>query len=172
MIDRRDEIWPNVSSDTFCAGVHALPFLHANARRFGHGCKRLHNRNNTMFAKESPVISTTSGYSTTFYKSRVCTFRPHSWNWRCRARFRPGGLTSQTFHACGSTSLFCACYCHSTAGCLSFHPMAQFVVQPLKGLACSARITPASSPALHCKQCSALTSPAPGLLAHAEVTKI
>ena len=47
-----------------------------------------------------------------------------------------------------------------TAGSLSFGPMAQCVVHALKGLACSARVTPASSPASHCKQCSALTSPA------------
>ncbi len=37
-----------------------------------------------------------------------------------------------------------------TAGYLSFHPMAQCVVHALKGLACGARVTPASS---------ALTSP-------------
>ncbi len=43
-----------------------------------------------------------------------------------------------------------------TAECLSFHPMAQCVVHALKGLACRARVTPASSPASHCKQCSAL----------------
>jgi hypothetical protein len=46
-----------------------------------------------------------------------------------------------------------------TAGYLSFHPMAQCVVHALKGLACRARVTPASLPASHCKQCSALTSP-------------
>jgi hypothetical protein len=39
-----------------------------------------------------------------------------------------------------------------------FGPMAQCVVHALKGLAC--RVTPASSPASHCKQRSALTSPA------------
>jgi hypothetical protein len=60
-------------------------------------------------------------------------------------------------------------------GCLSFHRMAQCDVYALKGLACRARVTPASSPALHCKQCSALMSPslnaaAPGLHALAEVT--
>ena len=43
-----------------------------------------------------------------------------------------------------------------TAGCLSFYPMAQCVVHALKGLACRARVTPASSPVLH---------------AHADVTK-
>ncbi len=51
----------------------------------------------------------------------------------------------------------------STTGCLSFHPMAQCVVHALKGLACRARVTQASSPASHwrhCKQLSALTSPA------------
>ncbi len=46
-----------------------------------------------------------------------------------------------------------------TAGYLSFGPMAQCVVHALKGLACRARFTPASLPASHCKQCSALTSP-------------
>ena len=50
--------------------------------------------------------------------------------------------------------------CH-TAGYLSFGPMAQCVVHALKGLACRAHVTPASSPASHCKQCSALTSPSP-----------
>ena len=39
----------------------------------------------------------------------------------------------------------------------------------LKGLACRVRVTPASSPASHCKQCSALTSPS--LHARAGVTK-
>ncbi len=64
-----------------------------------------------------------------------------------------------------------------TAGCLSFHHMAQCVVHALKGLACRARVTPASSPASHCKQCSALTSlrstraAAQVLIAHADVTK-
>ncbi len=42
---------------------------------------------------------------------------------------------------------------------LSFGPMAQCVVRALKGLAYRARVTPAISPASHCKQCSALTSP-------------
>ncbi len=46
----------------------------------------------------------------------------------------------------------------SRSRCLSFHPVAQ-CVHVLKGLVCHARITPASSPALHCKQCSALASP-------------
>ncbi len=45
-----------------------------------------------------------------------------------------------------------------TTGYLSFGPMAQCVVHALKGLACRARVTPASSPASHYKQCSALTS--------------
>jgi hypothetical protein len=47
-----------------------------------------------------------------------------------------------------------------TAGYLRFHPIAQCAVHALKGLACRARVTPASSPASLCKQCSALTSPA------------
>ncbi len=47
-----------------------------------------------------------------------------------------------------------------TAGYLSFGPMTQCVVHALKGLACRARVTPASAPASHCQQCSALTSPA------------
>jgi hypothetical protein len=41
-----------------------------------------------------------------------------------------------------------------TTGCLRFHPMPQCVVHALKGLACRARITPASSPASHYKQSS------------------
>jgi hypothetical protein len=48
---------------------------------------------------------------------------------------------------------------HFTARYLSFDPMAQCVVHTLKGLACRARATQASSPASHCKQCLALTSP-------------
>ena len=48
---------------------------------------------------------------------------------------------------------------YATVGYLSFGPMAQCVVHALKGLACRARVTPASSPASHCKQCSALPSP-------------
>ena len=55
---------------------------------------------------------------------------------------------------CANVSAICC-----TAGYLSFGPMAQCVVHALKGLACRARVTPASSPASHCKQCSALTSP-------------
>ncbi len=68
-----------------------------------------------------------------------------------------------TFHECegGAEVLNIAVSC-CTAGCLYFHPMAQCVVHTLKGLACRARVTPASSPASHCKQCSALTSPARG----------
>jgi hypothetical protein len=38
----------------------------------------------------------------------------------------------------------------SATGYLSFHPMAQCGVHALKGLACRARVTPASSPASHC----------------------
>ncbi len=47
-----------------------------------------------------------------------------------------------------------------TDGYLSFGSMAQGVVHALKGLAFRARVNPASSPASHCKQRSALTSPA------------
>ena len=39
------------------------------------------------------------------------------------------------------------------------HPMAQCVSHALEGLVCCARVIPASSPASHCKQCPALTSP-------------
>ena len=46
-----------------------------------------------------------------------------------------------------------------TSGYLSCGPMAKCVVHALKGLARRACGTPASSPASHCKQCSALTSP-------------
>ncbi len=58
-------------------------------------------------------------------------------------------------------------------GYLSFGPKAQCVVHALKGLAYRARAIPASSPASHGKQCSALTTcaAAPVLLAHAEVTE-
>ncbi len=54
----------------------------------------------------------------------------------------------------------------STVGNPSLRPMAQCVVHALKGLACRARVTSASLPASHSKQCSALMSPlaAPGLL--------
>ena len=48
-----------------------------------------------------------------------------------------------------------------TARYLSFGTMAQCVVHALKGLTCRVRVTLASSPASHCKQCSALTSPVP-----------
>jgi hypothetical protein len=43
---------------------------------------------------------------------------------------------------------------------ISFHPMAQCVVHALKGLACRARVPPASLPASHCKHSSAHMSPA------------
>ena len=47
---------------------------------------------------------------------------------------------------------------NGTAGCLSFHPMAQCVVHALKGLACRALVTSASSaltsPALHARGCA------------------
>ena len=48
-----------------------------------------------------------------------------------------------------------------TAGYVRCGPMAQCAVHALVGLACRrrARATPASSPASHCKQCVALTSP-------------
>ena len=42
-------------------------------------------------------------------------------------------------------------------GCLSVHPMSQCVVHALEGLACRVRVTPASSPASHCKQCTLIT---------------
>ncbi len=48
----------------------------------------------------------------------------------------------------------------STAGYLRFHHMAQCVAHALKGMACRARVTPASSPSLHARL----------LLAHAKVT--
>ncbi len=73
--------------------------------------------------------------------------------------------------------LLALCFQMGTAGCLSFHRMAQCVVHALKSLACRAPVTPASSPASHCKQRSALTplrstrAAAPVLLAHAEVTE-
>jgi hypothetical protein len=67
-----------------------------------------------------------------------------------------------------------------TTGYLSFHPMAQCVVRAIKCLACRARVTQARSPASHCMQCSALTSPSLSSLhargctkpsVHAKVTK-
>jgi hypothetical protein len=45
-----------------------------------------------------------------------------------------------------------ACVIGDTAGYLSFGPLVQCVVHALKGLACRVRVTPASSPASHCKQ--------------------
>ena len=95
-------------------------------------------------------------------------------------RDRPIGLTPPAFHACGSASPFAHAVAtvakirtsatpilaqgrntgmSTTAGYLRSHPIAQRVVHALKGLACRARVAPASSPASHCKQCSALTSP-------------
>ena len=69
----------------------------------------------------------------------------------------------------------------STAGYLSFHPIVQCVVHALKGLACHARVNPASSPgpASHCSASGAQRSrclrfthaTVPVLLAHAEVIK-
>ncbi len=55
-------------------------------------------------------------------------------------------------------------FAHDTAGYLSFHPMAQCAVHALKGLAYRACVTPASSPAAYCKQCSTRAA-APVLLA-------
>ncbi len=87
-------------------------------------------------------------------------------------------LTSAACHTFGCTSPFRACswsmpygenkWCQRyspmsathTTRYVSFGPTAQCVVHVLKGLACRARVTPASSPASHCKQCSASTSPA------------
>ncbi len=71
-----------------------------------------------------------------------------------------------------STRILC------TVRFLSFGHMAQCAVHALKSLACCARVTLASSPASHCKQCSCSRSlrstraAAPVLLAHAEVTKM
>ena len=62
-----------------------------------------------------------------------------------------------------------------TARYLRFHHMAQCVVHALECLACRTRVTPASSPASHCKQCShclrSTRAAAPVLLTHAVVTK-
>ncbi len=101
-------------------------------------------------------------------------------DWRCRVHVTPVRLPWRAHIA----SPFCARCGHSsqnklflhpyiaqankhhhnksviaTAGYLSFQPMIQCVMHALKGLACRARVTPASSPASHCKQYSALTSP-------------
>ncbi len=59
--------------------------------------------------------------------------------------------TRHTSESCGTVML-------STARYLSFHPMAQCVAHAFKGLACRTRVTPASSPASHCKQRSAAPS--------------
>ncbi len=65
-----------------------------------------------------------------------------------------------------------------TTVCLSFHPMSKEHVHALKGLACRKRMTAIRSPAATSKQDAVLMSPrntlaaAPGLLAHACVTKL
>ena len=92
-------------------------------------------------------------------RARVTSASLHASPCSCEA------LTSPACHACGCPSSFRTRFCDInqnwkyTAGCLSFRPMAQCVVHALKGLACCARVTPASLSASHCKQCSALTSP-------------
>ena len=88
--------------------------------------------------------------------------------WRCGLQFCArschNGIISKivllTLFVPLSACAAACCYWSGTAGYLSFGPMAQCVVHALKGLACRARVTPAGSPASHCKQCSALTSPA------------
>ena len=73
-----------------------------------------------------------------------------SWRDRSRAesRPRPGSLLGPslfTWRACPHQA-YSWYDNYATAGCLSFHPMAQCVVHALKGLARRARVTPASSP--------------------------
>ncbi len=64
-----------------------------------------------------------------------------------------------------------------TTGYLSFGHMAQYVVHALEGLACRARVTPASSPAApassaqRSRRLRSTLAATPVLLAHAEVTK-
>ena len=94
----------------------------------------------------------------------------------CESARSPWGLTSPALHALLSrkqlshnpkraSAILChnrmkvARRSHGTAGYLSVGPTAQCVVHALKGLACRARVTSATSPASHCKQCSALTLP-------------
>ena len=78
--------------------------------------------------------------------------------WRCRKRgtqatcARQGDLAGVTHTRQCQSFVRMLTHCLSTsatptAGFLSFHPMAQCVVHALKGLACRARVTPASSPA-------------------------
>ncbi len=63
---------------------------------------------------------------------------------------------------------------HALKGLACFHSMAQCVVHVLKGLACRARATLASrtaSSAHRSRRLRSTRAAAPGLLAHAEVTK-
>ena len=80
------------------------------------------------------------------------------------------GLTPQAFHVLFMLAFAWLSWFHCrvhyqsangviTAGYLSFGHMTQCVVHTLKGLACLARVAPASSHASLCKQCSALTPP-------------
>ncbi len=87
-----------------------------------------------------------------------------------RKCMRVAGITHLPSQTCAPVRATLQLSIHTT-GCLSFHHMAQCAVHALKGLAFRARVTPASSHASHCKQGSALTSAAPVLLAHADVTK-
>ena len=87
----------------------------------------------------------------------ACRYLPHGYGLNPSA---PGGRESHDFasQARPTAPSPWSQVCHhslsimqditSTAGYLRFHPMAQCVVQ---GLACRVRVTPASSPASHCK---------------------
>ena len=93
--------------------------------------------------------------------------------WHCRSA-RPLRIQLAYYSfSLACVLLFASKYCC----CLSFHPMAQCAVHALKGLACRARATPASSPAsASSAQCSrrlrSTRVAVPVLLAHAEVKKL
>jgi hypothetical protein len=86
-------------------------------------------------------------------------------NWHCWARFSLARSPWRDHIACVSclqqrqplSRTLLSLY--RLPKCSPYGSDAQCVVHALKGLACHARVTPASSPASHCKQCSALTSP-------------
>ena len=86
-----------------------------------------------------------------YVRARVCA-RVRGW----RVPLTPLAITSSgtLVRHKQNTFIFTVRYDGGTAG-----PMAQCVVHALEGLACRARVTLASSPVSHCKQCSALTSP-------------
>ena len=95
-------------------------------------------------------------------------------DWRCRAQITPVSSSRRAHvYFCGDAVLVVHPVCdigeyqvlllplrYQYGRYLRFGPTAQCVVHALKGLICRACVAPASLPASHCKQCSALTSPA------------